>query len=119
GHRTRSGVEGDVHHWICGRGAKSRKQRAEECQGAVQALSSQGPCQRDRADARGLNACAATTQPIYDQPSIWARSSAGEHYLDMVGVTGSIPVAPTIRFEHGTDHENPQFVALVAQAPPR
>src|SRR6476620_10040454 len=25
-----------------------------------------------------------------------ARSSAGEHYLDMVGVTGSIPVAPTI-----------------------
>src|SRR5262249_33750472 len=26
----------------------------------------------------------------------WARSSAGEHYLDMVGVTGSIPVAPTI-----------------------
>jgi hypothetical protein len=27
-----------------------------------------------------------------------ARSSAGEHYLDMVGVTGSIPVAPTIFF---------------------
>ena len=27
--------------------------------------------------------------------SIGARSSAGEHYLDMVGVTGSIPVAPT------------------------
>jgi hypothetical protein len=26
----------------------------------------------------------------------WARSSAEEHYLDMVGVTGSIPVAPTI-----------------------
>lgn len=26
------------------------------------------------------------------------RSSAGEHYLDMVGVTGSIPVAPTILF---------------------
>ena len=25
------------------------------------------------------------------------RSSAEEHYLDMVGVTGSIPVAPTIR----------------------
>ncbi|GEM_PF-3897340 len=25
----------------------------------------------------------------------WVRSSAGEHYLDMVGVTGSIPVAPT------------------------
>jgi hypothetical protein len=26
-----------------------------------------------------------------------ARSSAGEHYLDTVGVTGSIPVAPTIK----------------------
>jgi hypothetical protein len=29
-----------------------------------------------------------------------ARSSAEEHYLDMVGVTGSIPVAPTIDFKH-------------------
>lgn len=28
-----------------------------------------------------------------------ARSSAGEHYLDMVGVTGSIPVVPTIFFK--------------------
>src|SRR5690606_26585967 len=27
---------------------------------------------------------------------LWARSSAGEHYVDIVGVTGSIPVAPTI-----------------------
>src|SRR5262249_50703385 len=27
----------------------------------------------------------------------WARSSAGEHCLDMAGATGSIPVAPTIR----------------------
>ena len=27
-----------------------------------------------------------------------ARSSAEEHYLDMVGVTGSIPVAPTTSF---------------------
>ncbi|CAK0739572.1 hypothetical protein WCLP8_1070014 [uncultured Gammaproteobacteria bacterium] len=26
----------------------------------------------------------------------WARSSAVEHYVDIVGVTGSIPVAPTI-----------------------
>ena len=26
----------------------------------------------------------------------WACSSAGEHYVDIVGVTGSIPVAPTI-----------------------
>ena len=27
-----------------------------------------------------------------------ARSSAGEHYVDIVGVTGSIPVAPTILY---------------------
>ena len=27
-----------------------------------------------------------------------ARSSAGEHYVDIVGVTGSIPVAPTTQF---------------------
>ncbi len=26
----------------------------------------------------------------------WACSSAGEHYVDIVGVTGSIPVTPTI-----------------------
>ena len=26
-----------------------------------------------------------------------AISSAGEHYIDIVGVTGSIPVSPTIR----------------------
>ena len=30
-------------------------------------------------------------------PSLkWAYSSAGEHYVDIVGVTGSIPVPPTI-----------------------
>src|SRR5439155_9167398 len=28
-----------------------------------------------------------------------ARSSAGEHYVDIVGVTGSIPVAPTISYK--------------------
>ena len=46
--------------------------------------------------------------PIIGQPSAcdgWtrgkrARSSAGEHYVDIVGVTGSIPVAPTIRNAH-------------------
>ena len=27
---------------------------------------------------------------------VGARSSAGEHYVDIVGVTGSIPVVPTI-----------------------
>src|SRR5690606_35618743 len=31
------------------------------------------------------------------RPAMRARSSAVEHYLDMVGVTGSIPVAPTTR----------------------
>src|SRR5262249_12120555 len=42
---------------------------------------------------RGSAAAIRTpTQP----PHIRARSSAGEHYLDMVGVTGSIPVVPTI-----------------------
>jgi hypothetical protein len=30
------------------------------------------------------------------QPVGWACSSAGEHYVDIVGVTGSIPVTPTI-----------------------
>lgn len=32
-------------------------------------------------------------------PAKRARSSAGEHLPDTEGVTGSIPVAPTIRFE--------------------
>ena len=30
-----------------------------------------------------------------------ARSSAGEHYVDIVGVTGSIPVAPTTSARKG------------------
>ena len=29
-------------------------------------------------------------------PGRWACSSAGEHYVDIVGVAGSIPAAPTI-----------------------
>ena len=29
----------------------------------------------------------------------WAVSSAGEHHVDIVGVTGSIPVPPTIKYE--------------------
>ena len=35
------------------------------------------------------------------RPSMTERvySSAGEHYLDMVGVTGSIPVTPTSLFK--------------------
>jgi hypothetical protein len=30
------------------------------------------------------------------QPGFWARSSAVEHCVDIAGVTGSIPVVPTI-----------------------
>src|SRR5262249_39939849 len=44
-------------------------------------------------------ACPAPPEPIYPtrpHHGIRARSSAGEHYLDMVGVTGSIPVPPPI-----------------------
>ncbi|CBI76531.1 protein of unknown function [Bartonella clarridgeiae 73] len=33
----------------------------------------------------------------------WACSSAGEHYVDIVGVTGSIPVTPT-GFTSATDN---------------
>jgi hypothetical protein len=40
------------------------------------------------------------------KPSRWARSSAEEHYLDMVGVTGSIPVAPTTQSGQRRDCEN-------------
>jgi hypothetical protein len=36
-------------------------------------------------------------------PHEWAYSSAGEHYIDIVGVTGSIPVTPTIRFAEIVD----------------
>ena len=41
--------------------------------------------------AQNLATPRASTQPL-----VRARSSAGEHYVDIVGVTGSIPVAPTI-----------------------
>src|ERR1700730_12742443 len=51
------------------------------------------------------SACANPAEPIYRLETrprspkgngAGARSSAGEHYVDIVGVTGSIPVAPTI-----------------------
>ena len=38
--------------------------------------------------------------PLLTWLLVGARSSAGEHYVDIVGVTGSIPVAPTISFKH-------------------
>src|SRR4029077_13050050 len=48
----------------------------------------------------GAEACKAPAAMLFgaDPTGYRARSSAGEHYLDMVGVTGSIPVAPTISF---------------------
>ena len=30
---------------------------------------------------------------------VWGCSSAGEHFVDIEGVTGSIPVTPTISFK--------------------
>jgi hypothetical protein len=33
---------------------------------------------------------------VYPPHHPWAYSSAGEHYIDIVGVTGSIPVTPTM-----------------------
>src|ERR1019366_1507982 len=81
----------------------------EERQGAVEAGSSSRIGQRSEQDAGGL------IRPLKSRPSIlacplWsrytdrtrhlrfrARSSAGEHLVDIEGVTGSIPVAPTIQ----------------------
>src|ERR1043165_4221080 len=48
--------------------------------------------------AKGADACGGLPRfAAADKttPQGWVRSSAEEHYLDMVGVTGSIPVAPT------------------------
>jgi hypothetical protein len=44
--------------------------------------------------ARSARAASGRSNP--DAATWRARSSAGEHYVDIVGVTGSIPVAPTI-----------------------
>ena len=45
-----------------------------------------------------------------------ARSSAGEHFLDMEGVTGSIPVAPTNTSQKDVPRET--FARLKASIPP-
>jgi hypothetical protein len=37
------------------------------------------------------------------RPRGWAVSSAEEHFLDMEGVRGSIPLPPTMKF-NGLDH---------------
>ncbi len=44
--------------------------------------------------------CFAVGRLVTDEPpQAWVRSSAAEHYLHTVGVTGSIPVAPTTLFK--------------------
>ena len=43
----------------------------------------------------------------------WAHSSAVEHYLDMVGVTGSIPVAPTTRLR--VFHQKPALCVIIPE----
>ena len=42
---------------------------------------------------------AALTPPLAGGRKAWAVSSAGEHYLDMVGAIGSIPIPPTIYYQ--------------------
>ena len=86
-------------------GVRSRRRRLrDEIQQAAQRRA--GPagdkaaaCDRSM-PARQANpglACHAPRARRYPcRPFSGARSSAVEHYLDMVGVTGSIPVAPTI-----------------------
>src|ERR1700720_2440435 len=44
----------------------------------------------------GAEACGFCALSAGTGSAQWARSSAEEHYVDIVGVTGSIPVAPTI-----------------------
>ena len=81
-------------------------------QGPVQAVPPQGSRQRGREAAGRLSCCGGSRglkQPgtglLYGARRRgvpvrgglgWAVSSAGEHYVDIVGVTGSIPVPPTI-----------------------
>src|SRR5262249_50852879 len=69
------------------------------CQGALQTGAPARARQRGAQNARRLTRAAVLASSRwsrYDGSGARARSSAEEHYLDMVGVTGSIPVAPTI-----------------------
>ena len=56
------------------------------------------PWSPDCARGLGVRGCAVPVEAKLHRMGNgeWARSSAGEHYVDIVGVTGSIPVAPTI-----------------------
>jgi hypothetical protein len=47
---------------------------------------------------------------------LWALSSAGEHYVDIVGVGGSIPPAPTTLL--GTDRTALVFIDVLVLTPP-
>ena len=102
-------------------------------QGAVQAVPPARPRQRGAEDAGGLigsgtgrsAACRCRRRadigwhPYKDR----ARSSAGEHYVDIVGVTGSIPVAPTISARSRVDRgrgplRNPPNPLTIRRAAP-
>ena len=117
------GPQGDVHHRLRGRSAQPGFEGAEGCQGAVEALPSARSRQRGREDAAGrlsdrpFSPQDATgeqrpAEPAIDAPEQmwcmrgvgWACSSAGEHYVDIVGVTGSIPVTPTIQTTEKLKH---------------
>ena len=55
------------------------------------------PCCHRFAKAQARRYCAQCRARLFLAPPSWAVSSAVEHYLDMVGVTGSIPVLPTTK----------------------
>ena len=48
---------------------------------------------------------------------IWARSSAGEHYGDIVGVVGSNPTAPTTALAADVLVQNKTQLAISAEVP--
>jgi hypothetical protein len=56
------------------------------------------PCEIFWLESVRAAACPQSDPPL-SLPPFCARSSAVEHYLDMVGVTGSIPVARTTAAE--------------------
>src|SRR5690349_2527132 len=60
---------------------------------------------RHATDRRPAKPCPGPRFPLHPRrdTEARARSSAGEHYVDIVGVTGSIPVAPTNLFK-GLDY---------------
>jgi hypothetical protein len=63
------------------------------------AFASQSAIQAETLPALARPCALAYTRAFPNRHHARARSSAGEHYLDTVGVTGSIPVAPTMASE--------------------